>query len=314
MRSLIRLRPSRSKGTLPRDYGPPNGGTIERMVGHSNAKTTGLYDRREDDISVGREDRDLKYANCKFVGSQPMAITVSLIAILIGISCSRKDLSRPLAAQLILHHEQERYSDECTVDFLASPDAKDQPPGVLALHSTLGASICAYTVDVTGISLTSEAVREVVFNETKDYDATKLAALTSFVDTLFARLSALPVEAVADTTFCRDKNPKCSQYHFAVIDPIDGEECVLDSMSKTAGVKLLSRSSPCDCLGAVIRETAVREARTKHLTIDDVWAHIPTGLYRHRQRDATPTVTVARVARLQLFDDGWRVLDISPPT
>ena len=44
-----------------------NGGRIEvaqRMAGHSNAKTTGLYDRRNDDISVGEvgEDWDL---NCK---------------------------------------------------------------------------------------------------------------------------------------------------------------------------------------------------------------------------------------------------------
>ena len=34
-----------------------NGGRIEdaqRMAGHSNAKTTGLYDRRNDDISVGK--------------------------------------------------------------------------------------------------------------------------------------------------------------------------------------------------------------------------------------------------------------------
>lgn len=33
-----------------------NGGRIEvaqRMAGHSTAKTTGLYDRRNDDISVG---------------------------------------------------------------------------------------------------------------------------------------------------------------------------------------------------------------------------------------------------------------------
>jgi integrase/recombinase XerD len=37
-----------------------NGGRIEvaqRMAGHSNAKTTGLYDRRNDDISVGEVDR-----------------------------------------------------------------------------------------------------------------------------------------------------------------------------------------------------------------------------------------------------------------
>jgi integrase/recombinase XerD len=37
-----------------------NGGRIEvaqRMAGHSNAKTTGLYDRRNDDISVGEVGR-----------------------------------------------------------------------------------------------------------------------------------------------------------------------------------------------------------------------------------------------------------------
>ncbi|MGH9432554.1 MAG: tyrosine-type recombinase/integrase [Terriglobia bacterium] len=37
-----------------------NGGRIEvaqRMAGHSNAKTTGLYGRRNDDISVGEVER-----------------------------------------------------------------------------------------------------------------------------------------------------------------------------------------------------------------------------------------------------------------
>jgi integrase/recombinase XerD len=37
-----------------------NGGRIEvaqRMAGHSNAKTTGLYDRRNYDISVGEVER-----------------------------------------------------------------------------------------------------------------------------------------------------------------------------------------------------------------------------------------------------------------
>jgi len=37
-----------------------NGGCIEvaqRMAGHSNAKTTRLYDRRNDDISVGEVER-----------------------------------------------------------------------------------------------------------------------------------------------------------------------------------------------------------------------------------------------------------------
>ncbi len=37
-----------------------NGGRIEvaqRMAGHANAKTTGLYDRRNDDVSVGEVER-----------------------------------------------------------------------------------------------------------------------------------------------------------------------------------------------------------------------------------------------------------------
>jgi hypothetical protein len=37
-----------------------NGGRIEvaqRMAGHSNAKTTGLYDRRNDEIIVGEVER-----------------------------------------------------------------------------------------------------------------------------------------------------------------------------------------------------------------------------------------------------------------
>jgi site-specific recombinase XerD len=37
-----------------------NGGRIEvaqRMAGHSSAKTTGLYDRRNDDVNVGEVER-----------------------------------------------------------------------------------------------------------------------------------------------------------------------------------------------------------------------------------------------------------------
>jgi integrase len=47
----------RATGTT--DY-PANGGHIEvaqRMAGHSNAKTTGLCGRRNDDVSVGKADR-----------------------------------------------------------------------------------------------------------------------------------------------------------------------------------------------------------------------------------------------------------------
>ena len=45
------------------DY-PTNGGRIEvaqRMARHSNAKTTGLHDRRNDDISVGEVERGLGF-------------------------------------------------------------------------------------------------------------------------------------------------------------------------------------------------------------------------------------------------------------
>jgi integrase/recombinase XerD len=33
------------------------GALRSRIAGHSNAKTTGLYDRRNDDISVGEVER-----------------------------------------------------------------------------------------------------------------------------------------------------------------------------------------------------------------------------------------------------------------
>jgi hypothetical protein len=182
----------------------------------------------------------------------------------------------------------------------------------------MGKSICAYTVDVTGISLTSEAVREVVFTETRTYDVAKLAGLTSSVGALFARLFPLPVEAVADKTLCPDKNPRCSQYHFAVIDPADGTSFVLDRTIR-GGVQHMQQSSReedvCSCYSAVFPETASRAARARKLTIDDVWAGIPSGLARHRQFESQLTAEFEwrRVATLQLFDDGWRVLDISPP-
>jgi hypothetical protein len=57
----------KSAGKSGLSAGPParlrfnyKGGRIEvaqRMAGHSNAKTTGLYDRRNDDISVGEVER-----------------------------------------------------------------------------------------------------------------------------------------------------------------------------------------------------------------------------------------------------------------
>jgi integrase len=47
------------RGTGITDY-LTNGGRIEvaqRMAAHSNAETTGLYDRRNDDVSVGEVER-----------------------------------------------------------------------------------------------------------------------------------------------------------------------------------------------------------------------------------------------------------------
>jgi len=53
IKTRIRCHTFRATGIT--DY-LTNGGRIEvaqRMAGHANAKTTGLYDRRNDDISVG---------------------------------------------------------------------------------------------------------------------------------------------------------------------------------------------------------------------------------------------------------------------
>jgi hypothetical protein len=227
-----------------------------------------------------------------------------------------------------MRHEKERYSDECAIagDFDAfgmgfstpAPAVKD--PNLLRLRTTLGTSICAYTVAVTGVSLTSEAVRDVVFTETKSYDRAKLAALSAYVGSLFARLAALPVQAVPDASWCKDENPRCSNYHFAVIDPTDGGEFVLEGLrlrGLESGIQSISQSSQelwaCNCgLGAVFRETAIRAAQGTKLTVDDVWANLPFGLSRHRHAsDASADNQETVVARFQLFDDGWRVLDVS---
>jgi integrase/recombinase XerD len=60
---MLALRP-KSAATLFRATGitdyRTNGGRIEvaqKMAGHANAKTTVLYDRRNDDISVGEVER-----------------------------------------------------------------------------------------------------------------------------------------------------------------------------------------------------------------------------------------------------------------
>lgn len=53
------MQPEISRLLIPNTY-LTNGGRIEvaqRMAGHSNAKTTGLYDRRNDDISVSEMEK-----------------------------------------------------------------------------------------------------------------------------------------------------------------------------------------------------------------------------------------------------------------
>ena len=246
------------------------------------------------------------------LGPSRVAIVLCLIALLVGTSCSRRDLSRPFAAQLIMHHEQERYDERCAMDFLASPEVKD--PDLLRLRTKLGTSVCAYAVEVVGISLTSQTVRDVVFVETKTYDKTKLTVLSAYVDSLYARLSVLPVQAVADASQCREKNRRCSKYHFVVVDSSNGGEIPV------AGAILgsVQEAWACDCYWSVFLETARQAARTKKLTVGDVWASLPSGLSRHQYAQEVVDRSgnrdsAQRVARFQLFDDGWRVLDVSPP-
>jgi len=152
-------------------------------------------------------------------------------------SCSKRCLTHLFAADLSTRYERGCYDEDWNLEVLESPEIRRD--GLSTLRGKLGKSICAYAVEVTGISLTSEAVREVVFAETKIYDVAKLTTPTSFVDALIARRSPLPVEAVSDTTMCPDKNSRCSQYHFVVIDPANGKELVLDRMRRS-GVRYMS--------------------------------------------------------------------------
>jgi hypothetical protein len=206
-------------------------------------------------------------------------------------SCSRRSLDRPLAAALILRHEQGRYSEECDVTFLAKAQENNWGASVSDLRAKIGAqlgrSLCVFSVEVTGIALTSDSTRDVVFSETKSYDEAKVSALSAYVDALFARISALSVQAVPSDY------PALFGYYLAVADPSDGQEYLLDYTSRSA-------------------ESAKEHAKIKQLTIGDVWDNMPSGLARHKQAHSVPTVRTHRTGTLQLFDDGWRVLAISP--
>lgn len=231
------------------------------------------------------------------VRSPSCVCTVVLICgALIGVSCSQS-LNRSSAGRLIREHERERYVEECATDFLDSSEMR--LPGLLALSTKLGGSICTHDIDVVGISLTSDTARDVDFTETRIYDGAKLAALSAYVNSLFAQLSALPVQAIADTKrACSLKNRKCSQYRFAVIDPSAHTE--FPTTDQYVSADSLAEDEACEC--GVFWETAKRAATGKRYTIDNLWNNsIPSGLSQHRY---LKTFSAQRIAHFQLFDDG----------
>jgi len=226
----------------------------------------------------------------------------SLAACLAGTSCSRSTLSRSLAQRLIVEHEHDRYRAECAVDF---SDVKD--PSLLALRPKLGTSMAVITVEVVRIAITYETTRDAVFWETKTYDVAKLAALNAWADALYARLSAQPVQALAEERSSYQKNPRCSAYQFAVVDPITGWR--VDLSSKKARYEWSDREVDGACGYGVdmFLETAQRAAKTVSLSKGDFWESLPYGLSQHLGLHPTRS---PRMANFQLFDDGWRIMDI----
>jgi hypothetical protein len=203
---------------------------------------------------------------------------------------------------LIVEHEHDRYRAECAVDF---SDVKD--PSLLALRPKLGTSMAVITVEVVRIAITSETTRDAVFWETKTYDAAKLAALNAWADALYARLSAQPVQALAEERSSYQKNPRCSAYQFAVVDPITGWR--VDLSSKKARYEWSDREVDGACGYGVdmFLETAQRAAKTVSISKGDFWESLPYGLSQHLGLHPTRS---PRMANFQLFDDGWRIMDI----
>lgn len=249
-------------------------------------------------------------------GSTRRDFFVSLAACLVGTLCSRSNLSRSLAQRLIVDHEHDRFSAECAVDF---SDVKD--PSLLALQPKLGTSVAAFTVKVVRIAITSETTRDAVFLETKTYDVAKLDALEAWAALLYARLSTQPVQAVAEERSSREKNPRCSSYHFSVVDPISGWR--VDLPSKRARYQLSLRElDECSDLDWFV-ETAKGAAKTVELSEDDFWGSLPYSLSQHLGLHPPAHFEVVHdttgkfagwssphVAHFQLFDDGWRIMDI----
>jgi hypothetical protein len=211
---------------------------------------------------------------------------VILVATLSGtISCSRKSLGRQSAATIILNHEHDRYGAECDMTFLKRPQTESLKEISAKIGYQLGDSICSVSVEATGISLTSENTRDVVFTETTTYDVKKVAALSEFVEGLFARLSQLHASANPDQT---------DSFATEIVDPANQEKYYLDD-------RLTSKRAAEDF------------AKTAKMTIHHVWDNLPPGLARLEGAKDAPRVQTNRVAHLQLFDDGWRLLSVSPP-
>jgi hypothetical protein len=220
---------------------------------------------------------------------------------------------------LIVDHEHDRYSAECAADFSGVKD-----PSLLALRPKLGTSMAAFTVEVVRIAITSETTRDAVFWETKTYDVAKLAALNAWADSLYARLSAQPVEAVAEERWSGQKNPRCTSYHFAVVDPISGWR--VDIASKKARYQWSESEVDGACgygTGDMFVETARRAAKTVELSKDDFWGSLPYSLSQHLGLHPPGNYKMVddgkgnfagwispRMAHFQLFDDGWRIVDI----
>jgi hypothetical protein len=205
-----------------------------------------------------------------------------------------------------MEHERDRYGAACNADF---PEAKN--PELLALRPTLGTSMATVTVEVVRIAITSETTRDAVFLQTKTYDVAKLTALRGWANSLYARLSTQPVQAVAEERSSYEKNPRCSSYHFSVVDPVSGWR--VDLASKKAWYKWSDAEidGACSYGGDMFAETARKAAKTVEFSKDDFWHGLPASLWWHRGyiEGNLSESECQRVASFQLFDDGWRIIN-----
>jgi hypothetical protein len=206
-----------------------------------------------------------------------------------------------------MEHERDRYSAASNADF---PEAKN--PELLALRPTLGTSMATVTAEVVRIAITSETTRDAVFLQTKTYDVAKLTALRAWANSLYTRLSAQPVQAVAEERSPREKNPKCSWYHFSVVDPVTGWRVDIPIKIKEARYQWSIREiEECSELG-MFAENARKAAKTVKFSKDDFWDGLPASLWWHRGYIEGNFLEsqCQRVASFQLFDDGWRIINI----